>query len=261
MNIVVPIKLVPDLVEELEIDDGGAALDTTWLRLVLNEVDEHAVEQALLLKARTGAAVTVMSLDVEGVDDELFAAAAKGADRLIKLTGSSVTYGVNNHALARMLAPVLRDLEPELVLTGVQAHDDLDGCLGPLLAEEMGMPYLGYVSGLEPDDGKYLARKEYPGGLVAEMEVAPPAVIGIQTAEEPPRYVAVARLRQVMKATTIEEQPAAPLDASGGPVVASMYEPETGDRATMITGSDEEVAERILQLLSESGATVGGGVQ
>ncbi|MEE9582245.1 MAG: electron transfer flavoprotein subunit beta/FixA family protein, partial [Acidimicrobiia bacterium] len=79
MNIVVPIKLVPDLVEELEIDDGGAALDTTWLRLVLNEVDEHAVEQALLLKARTGAAVTVMSLDVEGVDDELFAAAAKGA--------------------------------------------------------------------------------------------------------------------------------------------------------------------------------------
>ena len=138
---------------------------------------------------------------------------------------------------------------------------DLDGCLGPLLAEEMGMPYLGYVSGLEPDDGKYLARKEYPGGLVAEMEVAPPAVIGIQTAEEPPRYVAVARIRQVMKAATIEEQPAGPVDAQGGPVVTSMYEPETGDGATMITGSDEEVAAQILELLHESGATVAGGAR
>jgi electron transfer flavoprotein beta subunit len=259
VNIVVPIKLVPDLVEELEIADGGVALDTTWLRLVLNEVDEHAIEQALLLKAQTGAAVTVISLDAEGVDDELFAAAAKGADRLIKLTGSAVTDGMNNHALSRMLGPVLGDLEPELVLTGVQAHDDLDGSLGPLLAEELRMPYLGYVSGLTPDEGNYLARKEYPGGLVAEMEVIPPAVIGIQTADEPPRYVAVSRVRQAMKVATVEEQPATPLDTGGGPVVTSMYEPETGDRATMITGSDDDVAAQILQLLHESGATVAGG--
>ena len=40
MNIVVLAKLVPDLVEELEIDDSGTGLDLTWLRLIINEFDE-----------------------------------------------------------------------------------------------------------------------------------------------------------------------------------------------------------------------------
>ena len=43
MNIVVPIKFVPDLVEEMTIDESGAALDRTWLRLIINEFDDHAI--------------------------------------------------------------------------------------------------------------------------------------------------------------------------------------------------------------------------
>ena len=62
MNIVVPVKLVPDLVEDLEIDESGTALDASWLRLILNEVDEHALEQALLLKEDLGGTVSVISL-------------------------------------------------------------------------------------------------------------------------------------------------------------------------------------------------------
>ena len=87
MNIVVVVKLVPDLVEELAIDESGTALDTTYLRLIVNELDNHAVEQAILLKESAGGQVTVIAPDLEGVDDVLFTAAAKGADRLIKLTG------------------------------------------------------------------------------------------------------------------------------------------------------------------------------
>src|SRR5512137_1575140 len=99
MKIAVPIKFVPDLVEELTIDPGGAALDTTWLRLIINEFDDHAVEQAILLKERGGAHVMVMTVESEGADDFLFASAAKGADQLIKLTGDFSSS--NNHALAR----------------------------------------------------------------------------------------------------------------------------------------------------------------
>ena len=61
MNIIVVAKLVPDLVEELEIDDNGTALDMTWLRLIINEFDDHAIEQAILLKERTSVNVTIMS--------------------------------------------------------------------------------------------------------------------------------------------------------------------------------------------------------
>ena len=167
MNIVVAVKLVPDLVEELEIDDSGAALDMTWMRLIINEFDDHAIEQAILLKERGGGQLTVIVPDAEGADDVLYAAAAKGADRLIKLMGD-FEEGVNNHALARVLATIVKELQPDLVLTGVQAHDDLDGSVGPLLAEHLGMPYVGYVAGVEMSDGVATARKEYPGGLIGK---------------------------------------------------------------------------------------------
>src|SRR4030065_984343 len=132
MNIIVPVKLVPDLVEELTIDASGTALDTAWLRMIINEFDDHAIEQAILIKERTGAHVTVLSTNVEGVDDLLFTAAAKGADRLIKLNGD-FEGGVNNHALAGAITDIAKGLQPDLVLTGVQAHNDLDGQIGPLL--------------------------------------------------------------------------------------------------------------------------------
>jgi electron transfer flavoprotein beta subunit len=252
MNIVVPVKLVPDLVEELSIDSSGKALDTSWLRLIVNEFDDHAIEQAVLLKESGGGQVTIVAMDLEGVDDLLFTAAAKGADRLIKL-GEMVHIGTNNHAMARVLAGVVKDLHPDLILTGVQAHDDLDGSVGPLLAGQLGMPYLGYVAGVSPGEGKVVARKEYPGGLVAEMEVRLPAVLGIQASEKPPRYVAVSKVRQAMQATTIEVQPLPELDSSGAVAVERIFQPESAGRATMIEGEVEEVAARFVEILKEAG--------
>lgn len=252
MNIVVPVKLVPDLVEELEIDESGAALDTTWMRLILNEFDDHAIEQAVLLKERIGGQVTILAPDVEGVDDVFYTAAAKGADRLIRLTGE-FEEAVNNHALARAFAHAIRELQPDLVLTGVQAHDDLDGALEPLVAAHLDIPYIGYVAGVAVEDGRCTVRKEYPGGLIAEMEVALPAVLGVQVAEKPPRYVAFSKIRQAMQTATIEEHPAPELNLSGGPGVDRMFKPEVGERATMIEGDVDEIASKLVGLFKELG--------
>jgi electron transfer flavoprotein beta subunit len=252
MNIVVPIKLVPDLVEELSIDADGTGLDTTWMRLIINEFDDHAIEQAILLKESSGGQVTVIAPDAEGIDDMLFTAAAKGADRVIKLIGDFGT-ATNNHALGRALATVMEAMQPNLVLTGVQAHNDLDGPTGPLLAELLGMPYVGYVAGVKVESGKALVRKEYPGGLVAEMEVTLPAVLGIQASETPPRYVPISKVRQAMKTATIEEQDVQELLPDGGPTVSRMFQPEAAERATMIEGSEDEIASRIVEILKEQG--------
>jgi electron transfer flavoprotein beta subunit len=252
MNIVVPVKLVPDLVEELTIDTSGTALDTTWLRLIINEFDDHAIEQAILLKESAGGQVIIITPEAEGADDVLFTASAKGADQLIKLSGEPGE-GMNNHALARALAPLIRELQPDLVLTGVQANDDVDGPVGPLLAEYLGLPYLGYVAGLKLSDGKAVARKEYPGGLVADMEVRLPAVLGIQAAEQPPRYVAVSKVRQAMQTASIQAQPLPELDSSGGPPIDRMFQPEATERATMIEGDVEEIAQKFVEILEEAG--------
>lgn len=252
MKFVVPVKLVPDLVEELEIAESGDSLDRAYLRLIINEFDDHAIEQAILLKEQGGGHVAVVAPDVEGVDDALYPAAARGADGLIKLTGD-FEEGANNHALARAFAEVCRELAPDLVLTGVQGHDDLDGSVGPLLAEYLGMPYVGYVAGIEVGEGAVTVRKEYPGGLVAEMEVTLPAVLGIQAASEPPRYVPIGKIRQAMKEASVEERAVPGPDGSGGPVVARMFQPEVGERAAMIEGDEEEVAGRLVEIFKELG--------
>jgi electron transfer flavoprotein beta subunit len=252
MKIAVLFKLVPDLVEELEIDEGGKALDTDWLRLIINESDDHAIEQAILLKENSGAEVTIITTEADSADDVLFTAAAKDADTLIKMVGD-FDESINNHALARVTASTLKEIQPDLILTGVQAHDDLDGSVGPMLAEFLGMPYVGYVSGVTVSDGEAIVRKEYPGGLIANMKVKLPAVLGIQSAEEPPRYVAVSKVRQAMKGASIEEKDIAELDPSGAVEVERMFQPEVGERATMLGGDEEEVAEKLVEIFKEIG--------
>ena len=252
MNIVVLAKLVPDLVEELEIDESGTSLDMTWLRLIINELDDHAIEEAILLKERAEAQVTVLAPDIEGVDDILFTAAAKGADRLIKIMGDFES-GINNHALAKGLTTVIADLEPDLILAGVEANEDLDGSIGPLLAGYLDFPYIGYVASVKLNYGSASATKEFPGGLSAEMEVPLPAVLGIQVAEEPPRYVAVSKVRQAMKTVEIEEIEIGEFDIEGSPIVDRMYQPEVGEGATMIEGSLDDISDNLIGIFKELG--------
>lgn len=251
MKIAVPVKFVPDLVEELTIDPGGVSLDLTWLRLIVNEFDDHAVEQAILLKEHAGGQVTVLTIEADGADDFLFTAAAKGADQLIKFTGDFSN--VNNHALAHVYAALLKETQPDLVLTGVQAHNDLDGSVGPLLAEYLGLPYVGYVAGITLVGDHVVARKEYSGGLVAEMEVKLPAVLGIQASEQPPRYVAYSKIRQVMGTAKIEERAITTLDMSGGTEVSRMFQPEVAERATMLEGGADQVADKLVSIFKELG--------
>ncbi|MBU1423688.1 MAG: electron transfer flavoprotein subunit beta/FixA family protein, partial [Bacteroidetes bacterium] len=87
MDIVVFLKMVPDVVEELVIGEDGKSLDTQWLRMKLNDPDEHALEEAVILKEKYGGTVTVVAMEAPEVEEVLFTALAKGADRAVKLPG------------------------------------------------------------------------------------------------------------------------------------------------------------------------------
>jgi electron transfer flavoprotein beta subunit len=98
--------------------------------------------------------------------------------------------------------------------------------------------------------GSAILEKEYPGGFAAELEVKLPAVLGIQAAEQPPRYVPISRLRQVMKAAKLEEL-AAPAPVLRPLAVERLFMPEEGGGATMLSGTPEETARQLADLLSE----------
>ncbi len=251
MNIAVLTKQVPDLVEGVEIDSTGKAIDPDSIRYILSESDDHALEEAVLIKERTRARVEVFSLQTGAVRDSLCMALAKGADRVV-IVNTGLESPPSNHTAAKIFASVLEGLSFDLILTGVRAIDDLDGSLGGLLAGYLNLPYVGLVRKVEMTDGTALAvvQKEYPGGYAAELEVKLPAVLGVQAAEQPPRYVPVSRLRQVMKAAKVEEQEAT-LAAAEALEVKRMFKPEEGTGATMLSGTPEEIASKMVRLLSD----------
>ncbi len=253
MEIVVTVKMVPDLVEELEVDADGTDLDRAAVKLRINEFDEHALEQALLLKERHGARVTVVALDSGDVDETLFTCLAKGADRAVKVTGDFQD-GISTHAAAAVLVEVLRGLPHDLVLAGVQAADDRDGQLGVVLGAALGLPHVSVVTSVEPSGERAVtARQEYAGGVVGELEVDLPAVLGVQAAPQAPRYAPVSRVRQLMKTAKLDTVAAPAVTSGAGSTVTRLARPEATGRAEILEGSPEEVADRLYHILADRG--------
>jgi electron transfer flavoprotein beta subunit len=254
MNLYVLLKMVPDTVEELNVSADGKSLDTEFLRFKLNDPDEHALEQALLLKERHGGKITVVALEAPEVDDVLYTALAKGADRAVKIPVDQT--GLGTVATAQVFATFFGShtgmITPEtLVLPGSQAIDDLEGEVAAHLAQALDLPYLGVVCSVALADGKLIVRKEFAAGLRGEFEVPLPAVLGVQSAEKPPRYVPVAKVRAMMKSAVIETADVPTPQRPKAFPVERMYKPEVVGRAQMIEGTPEEIANRIADILAE----------
>ncbi len=256
MNLYVLLKMVPDTVEELNVSADGKSLDTEFLRFKVNDPDEHALEQALILKEKHGGKVTVVALEAPEVDEVLYTALAKGADRAIKIPidqtrlGSVATAQTYAALFSSAGAPITPDT---LVLAGSQAIDDLEGELAAHLAELLQLPYVGVVCGVGPTDGKVIVYKEFAGGARGEFELSLPAVLGIQSAEKPPRYVPVAKVRAVMKSAKIESVEVDAPKLEQTLALDRLYKPELAGRAQMLEGSAEEVAEQLANILAERG--------
>ena len=274
MNIIVLQKMVPDLVEELEIHESGNRLDTEFLRMNISESDDHALEEALILKEKYGGTITVLTVESPEIDDILFTALAKGVDRTVKISGD--WGGVYAPDIAEIYSKILsmenwKPTSDTLILTGSQAIDDLEGEIAPHLSEILKIPYLGVVSCVTVDveQKKVTVNKEFAGGLRGEFEIPFPVILGIQAAEKPPRYVPVARIRQTMKTSKIEEftglnsneiksvsqEVGATLEDGGTSTILAhrMFKPEPTGKAQMLEGSPEEITSQIINILTEKG--------
>src|SRR5438874_6309529 len=254
MRIVVPIKQVPDLVEELELNDDETDVDREFLKFVLSEWDDQALEEALLVKEAVGGEVIVVGFGDPDVELSLYTAIAKGADRAVNLTGLGEGW-VDSHTRAAVLAEWLGGQSADLVLAGVQAVDDLDGQLPPLLAAMLGWPHVGVVIGVEGKDNTIQVSQEFGGGKATRLEITLPAVVGVQAARQPPRYASITRIRQAQQAGGVEEVEVAPPAgaATSNLTIRRLYAPEQASHAEMLTGSAEEVAERIVELIRAKG--------
>jgi electron transfer flavoprotein beta subunit len=249
MNIVVAIKHIPSIADDLPVKDNNVDFDS--VDFVLNEFDEQAIEQAVLVKEAVGGTVTVIGVDLIGeLDNVLHLALAKGADKAVKVTAEEP--GADSHQQAKWLAEAIKGLAPDLILAGVQASNDLDGQIGPMIAAHLDIPYIGGVSSVEGAEGTAIVTKEFAGGMAGKYSVKLPMVVGVQAASKPPRYAPVSKVRQVAQTATIEK--VAPAGESrAGLTMKKMAPPVMTGHAEMIEGSSKEVAAKIVGLLKSKG--------
>ncbi|MHB1434163.1 MAG: electron transfer flavoprotein subunit beta/FixA family protein [Streptosporangiaceae bacterium] len=251
------MKAVPDLVEEIELTPDETDIDREYLKFVLSEWDAQALEEALLIKDASGAEVVAVGLASDpDIDQALYTALAKGADAAVRLSGGAPDATATGDRAA-VLAAYLAAEPADLVITGVQAADDIDGQLPPTLAARLGQPHVSVVIAVEATDGGVLVRQEFAGGRTHQLMVRTPAVIGIQAARQAPRYAPITRIRQAMTAGGLREVAVEPGPAGPAPVVRRMYRPEQTSHAQMLTGSADDVAEAIAGLLRDRGLVKG----
>ena len=246
---------MPKAGDELELDPSGRDIDREYVDMTICDFDDQALEEAILIKEATGATVTAVGLRAEGIDAALQVAYARGADRVVVAdAGELDPYDSRTAALA--FAEAFRALAPDLILVGVQTPSDVFGQAAPVLAASLGWPQASVVVGVTVADGTARVVQEYAGGRLAVLALELPAVVGVQSASAPPRYVSMARLRQAMTEASPETL-AVSVDAPAtAPALTALDRPEPQLRATMLEGDAEAIAQQILGVLRERGALV-----
>jgi len=197
--------------------------------------------------------VTAIAAGGDEARDALATAVAKGADEAV-LVAVPFEHRGDNVRLASVLGPALKSAGYDLVLTGVWAADQMDAGLAGLLAVHLALPYVGGVTAmsLEGSAGRGVVRKEFPGGRLGVMEVSLPAVIGIQSAEQPPRYVPVSKITQSKKTLQVKGE-SEPPEVLAGIRASRLVKSASATKAEMLPGDARQVAEEIVRILRERG--------
>lgn len=247
MKIVVCVKQIAALGDEVEFVEDERDVDPDFLDFTLNEWDSFATEEALQIRERAGEGeVVVVTVGDEDAEDALRRCLAMGADRAIRV---DVEARLDPLQVARLLAEVVRDESPDLVFCGVQSADSVQAATGTALAELLGLPRVAVVTKIDLGEGTATVNRELEGGLVDVVEVDTPCLLTIQTGINEPRYATLRAIKQAEQKDIDVRDPSDPGDAAYA--VRRMFVPPKGEGAEMLDGSPTEIAQRIKELVEE----------
>jgi electron transfer flavoprotein beta subunit len=249
MNIIVPVKQVPETTIKPKIADDGKSLDLSNVKMVVNPFDEFAIEEAIQVTEKDGGEVSLITFGDEDSVQALRTGLAMGAGNAIRIKQESTDGDSDTRAIAAMLAAAVKDRQPDLVFCGKHAVGSDNAQVPQMLAAMLGMPVVSSISSLEIADGKAKASRQIEGKTeVVEVEL--PAVISFDKGVNEPRYP---KLKGIMKAkkAKIEELEVADLDidqdiigSAGSQLELESLElpPAKGEGIKVEVGDDPEAA-------------------
>ena len=195
MKIVVLVKRVPDTASAFEVNETGDGVSTDRLKYVMSPYDEHAVQEAVNLKAAGGGDVAVMTLGGEASKEILRTALAMGADSAVLVTGDGIA-ALGLRGVSEALAAAIKAEAPDLVFAGKQAADDDASQVPERVAELLGWSHASAITRFSLNGTMANVDREVEGGHLT-LDVPLPAVFTAQKGLNKPEYP---KLPNIMKA-------------------------------------------------------------
>jgi electron transfer flavoprotein beta subunit len=251
MKILVPVKRVIDYNVKVRVKADGSGVDLANVKMSMNPFDEIAVEEAIRLKEKGLAEeVIVVSIGVRQSQETLRTALAMGADRAILIEATAdVQQDIEPLAVAKLLAAVVKEEAPGLVICGKQAIDNDMNATGQMLSALLGWSQATFASELAVDGEHAVVTREVDGGLQT-IRVRMPTIVTVDLRLNEPRY---ASLPNIMKAKKkpLDEKTSADygVDVTPRLTVVKTVEPQ-GRKAGVKVAN---VAELIAKLKDEAG--------
>ncbi|RNJ48456.1 electron transfer flavoprotein subunit beta/FixA family protein [Methylocystis hirsuta] len=205
MKILVPVKRVVDYNVKIRVKTDGSGVDLANVKMSMNPFDEIAVEEALRLKeAGKATEVIVATIGPAKADETLRTGLAMGADRGILVKTDET---VEPLAVAKILAKIVAEEQPQLVIMGKQAIDDDCNQTGQMLAALLGWGQGAFASKVEMTEGAVDVTREIDGGLQT-VSLKLPAVVTTDLRLNEPRYASLPNIIKAKKKEVAVKSPA-----------------------------------------------------
>ncbi len=251
MKVLVPVKRVIDYNVKVRVKADGTGVDLANVKMSMNPFDEIAVEEAIRLKeAGKADEVVVVSIGVKQAQESLRTGLAMGADRAILIVAADdVHQDIEPLAVAKLLAKVVEDEQPQMVLCGKQAIDNDMNATGQMLSALLGWSQATFASEVNIDGDAAVVTREVDGGLQT-IKVNLPAIVSVDLRLNEPRY---ASLPNIMKAKKkpLEEKTAADYGVDVAPRLEIV---KTSEPAVREAGIKVESVDELVTKLKEAGA-------
>ena len=255
MKILVCIKQVLDPDCPVRIHSSGKWIEPDSHGLYrMNRFDEFALEEALRIReAFPGTWVDALSVGPERAAQTVRRALELGADDGIHILLDDERYRMPWETASR-IAAYAGNKRYDLILAGVMAEDDMQGQVGPMVAEIMGYSSATAVMSqkLIPDDNRIYVERELEGGHREAFTLTLPALLSVQSGINRPRYptlshVLRARSQKLITIAAKTWNPPAPRDH-----IVCLVEPAPVKSSVFLSGSPLEKAEKLVKILREN---------
>ena len=186
MNIVVLVKQVPDSSSERSLRESDKTVDRDSASLVINEMDEYAIEEALKLREAHGGEVTVLTVGPDKATESIRKALSMGPDKAVHVSDEAI-HGSCAVQTSKVLAKALGTLEWDLVISGAESTDGQVSAVPAMLAERLGVAQLTGARKLDVEGSTFTIERQTDDGYQV-VQAAAPAVVSVWDTINEPRY-------------------------------------------------------------------------